>query len=267
MSELMAPGARQFDGAQIMALDQIGTEALSIVGARYGSGYPHYHGGESGGLSYHNRHHSWAVQQGVEVMGVAIGLSRTELAIGRAAAAAHDIVQLKDRGIMEQESADWFKQEMQAKDVPSEVRSIGVLAILGTEPILKSGLLVGQVAERLDYPSQSAELVAKSVACADLGEIHSAHGPLLGHELFKEINNVAPSQEPSMGKLIAFQRGQLWLAENYQYPLAAGERVFGVLRSEAVAYSAKILDELEHGRIESWQELIARDQVFLRSHS
>ena len=266
MSEYITPYGDQFNAAQILAAEQIETEALEIVEARYGSGYPHYLGGEDGGLAYHNRHHSEAVQTGAIRMSEALGLTPAETAIGSMAAAAHDIVQRKSRGVMEQESADWLAAEMQRRGIfPARAVEIGTLAILGTEPTFEDNRLVGQVASQLEYPSRSAEMVAKSVACADLGELHSAQGPLLGHELFKEINGVAPAGEPPMEKLIGFQRGQVGLVESYQYPLAEGERVFGGLRGKVAAYSAKLLGQLERGEITSWQQLIAQDQAFMRA--
>lgn len=268
MSEFYTPGVRVFAAHQIQEAEQIGMNALELVEEQFGSGYPEYNGGEGGGLAYHNRHHSQAVLQGTEAMGHALGLSRTEIVIGRIAAAAHDIVQLKQRGIMEQESADWLKEQMERTKVfPEFAVAIGSLAILGTEPIFEGGRLTGQVATTQSYPSRSAELVSKSVACADLGELFSPEGPLLGHDLYKEINGVSQVGEPPMDALINFQRGQVSLTENYKYPHPEGERVFGALRGEVAAYSAQVLGQLEQGDIETWDQLIAQDHAFMVAHS
>ncbi len=266
MSEFHTPGVHVFDDVQILATEAIATDALNIVEDQYGSGYPFYNGGENGGLAYHNRHHSEFVQEGTGRMCDALGLSPTERAIGCVAAAAHDIVQLKARGVMERESANWLEREMRRRELPGDAVRIGSLAIVGTEPLFDGSRLSGQVATELQYPSKSAELVAKSVACADLGELYAPAGPLLGHELYKEINGVAPGQEPDMAKLTGFQRGQVALTDSYRYPLTEGEEVFGKLRGKVVAYSAEILDELERGNISSWSELIARDQAFMRAN-
>lgn len=267
MSEFHTPGVLVFEDAQFLATEAIATDALNIVEDQYGSGYPLYHGGENGGLAYHNRHHSEFVQEGTGRMCEALGLSPTERAIGRVAAATHDIVQLKPRGVMEQESVDWLAAEMRRRGIFAEQAvQIGALAILGTEPTFDGNRLSGQVVTELDYPSRSAELVAKSVACADLGELYAPTGPLVGHELYKEINGIAPGDEPDIAKLIGFQRGQVALADSYRYPLAKGEEVFGKLRGQVVDYSAEILDALERGDISSWSELIARDQAFIRAN-
>ena len=266
MSEYMTPVGDELSAAQIQETEAIGAAALDIVEVRYGSGYPHYRGGESGGLAYHNRHHSWAVQRGTEQMAEALGLSAAERAIGRVAAAAHDIVQLKPRGVMERESAEWLEVQLQGR-LPAELAQIGTLAVLGTEPLFTDGRLTGQMASELAYPSRSAELVARSVACADLGELHSPQGPLLGHELYKEIQSVAPAGKPDMEQLTGFQRGQLWLAQHYQYPHPVGEQVFGGLRGAVVDYSAEVLADLEAGTLDSWRELIRRDEAFMQRHA
>jgi len=266
MSEFLTPDRGVLSAAQITELEVVGTAALERVETQYGSGFPHYSGGRDGGLAYHNRHHSWSVQQGTELMAAALELGRDERAIGRVAAAAHDIVQLKPRGTMEQESAEWLERQLDGK-VPTELTQVGALAILGTEPTFTGNRLTGQMATELSYPNRSAELVAKSVACADLGELHSAQGPLLGHELFKEIRKVAPGSTPDMEGLIEFQRGQLWLVENYQYPLGEGELVFGALRGAVSEQAGRVLAQLEAGTITDWQELIARDVAFMEEHA
>jgi hypothetical protein len=266
MSEFHTPGV-YINDAQILEAEAVGAQALDMVEARFGSGYPEYrHATESGGLAYHNRHHSEAVQQGTERMGEALGLTRSELAIGRVAAAAHDIVQLKPRGVMEQESAEWLAERLDRRGFTGRAIAIGSLAILGTEPLFENNRLVGQVASIQEYPSKSAELVSKSVACADLGELHSPLGPLLGHDLFKEICGTAPDEEPPMDKLLGFQQGQLWLAENYQYPHVKGEAAFGGLRGKVVEYSAKVLGQLERGEI-TWRQLIEQDKAFARANA
>jgi hypothetical protein len=267
MSEFHTPGVYVLSDAQVLATQAVGERALDIVEERYGSGYPQYVGGQNGGLAYHNRHHSEAVQEGSARMCDALGLTPAERAIGRMAAAAHDIVQLKARGVMEQESADWLEAETRYLGLLEPAIAIGILAIKGTEPLFENNRLTGQMASELWYPSKSAELVSKSVACADMGELHAAIGPLLGHELFKEIRGVAPANEPPLDSLVNFQRNQVILAEAYQYPLPAGDRVFGKLRAKVASYSNQVLNSLERGEIESWSELIARDQAFLRDNS
>jgi hypothetical protein len=268
MNERHIPDVHVFADAHFLELNTVADTALSQVEASYGSGYPHFTSGEQGGLAYHNRHHSAAVQQGSEAMADALGLSLAERALASTAAAAHDIVQLKSRGIMEQESADWLVEQLRRNRLFSEsaVRA-GALAILGTEPIFEGNAIVGQVAGTQAYPSKSAEQIAMSVACADLGELYAPTGPLAGHLLYKEIKGVAPGDDISLEGLVGFQRGQVALTESYQFPHPTGQTVFGGLKSEVVAYSAHVLDQLERGQLEHWDQLIAQDEAFMRMHS
>ena len=268
MSEFHTSGVHVFAARQIAEANLLGDEALAEVEAQFGSGFPDYTGGQDGGLAYHNRHHSEAVRSGTEAMGEALGLTSTEMAIGRVAAAAHDIVQLKPRGVMEHESADWLAERLRARGIfPEFAVAIGSLAILGTEPVIENGRIVGQAAATQEYPSKRAELVAHSVACADLGELYSPQGPLLGHDVYKESQGVGQREVPSMDNLLNFQRGQAAFTDGYRYPNAEAERVFGELRGPVAAYSAQMLEQLERGDIESWSQLIEQDKAFMCAHS
>jgi hypothetical protein len=266
MNEQHIPDVHVFADAQFAELTTIGNAALTEVENTYGSGYPHYLNGEDGGLSYHNRHHSAFVRDGSEAMGHALGLTKEERAIAQVAGAAHDIVQLKPRGVMEAESADWLATELRRRAFDERIVQAGALAILGTEPVFAGGVL-SQVASTQQYPSRSAEQIAMSVACADLGELYAPTGPLVGHELYREMAGIEPGVEPPMEGLIAFQRGQTVLTEEYQFPHPMGEQVFAALKPEVVAYSADVLQRLERGEIHSWDQLIVEDEAFMRRHS
>ena len=91
----------------IQAVERIGREALVIVDHLYGSGDPDWSQGETP-LSYHNGHHGRSV--GNDGMRVAshYGLDPLALAITGAAGHAHDLIQLKGRGVDESESAQWL---------------------------------------------------------------------------------------------------------------------------------------------------------------
>ena len=217
MSKFRTSGVRAFSSAQFLTANALAANALYIVEDRFGSGYPNYHGGEHGGLAYHNHHHSWVVQKGVERMVDALGLSATERVIGGMAAAAHDIVQHKPRGVMERESADWLAAAMRRSNVfPESAIKMGVSAILGTEPIFENNRIVGQIASTQEYPSRIAELIGKTVGCADLGELYASTGPLVAHDFYKEVQGIGQTQTPPMDKLSDFQLGQVLLAETYR---------------------------------------------------
>lgn len=268
MSEFHTDGVHVFEHAQKLKAAAIEAQALQQMGQQYGTGYPSFNAGSEANLAYHNRHHAAAVSEATERMCRALGLSATERAIGRMAAGAHDIVQLKARGIMERESADWLEAKMLETGLfPPAVIEIGVLAILGTEPLFADNRIVGQMVSEQRYPTKSAELIAKSVACADLGELHAPIGPRLGHELYRQITGTQPGQEPPMGNFAKFQRNQLVLADSYVYPHAKGGEVFGGLRGAVVEHHKALLEAFERGDITNFAEVIDRDQAFLALHS
>lgn len=252
---------------EIQAVERIGREALVIVDHLYGSGHPDWSQGETP-LSYHNGHHGRSV--GNDGMRVAshYGLDPLALAITGAAGHAHDLIQLKGRGVDESESAQWLDLKLIERGItdPSK-RAMGTLGIRGTLPRIEDGKVVGQLATEQEYPTREAEISAKSVACGDFGEIYTPRGPLNAHELFREINGMCSDEAMPFEKMTAFQRGQVWLLENYQYPLAAAESILATHRSEVTTYVHDILDQLEQGIITSWPELIQRDKAFLRRHS
>ncbi|HEV7453753.1 MAG TPA: HD domain-containing protein [Candidatus Saccharimonadales bacterium] len=250
------------------AMEEIGAAAIAVVQEDFGTGYPHFEGGVDGGLAYHNGYHSLSVANGSERMATHLGLTATAILTAREAGAAHDIVQLKPRGVMERESAGWYAEQLRGRHVPAVAIEAGSLAILGTEPVLdQQNRLTGQVVSRLEFPSRSAEQVAYSVACADLGDLYAPIGPYLGHRLWQEIKGADPHREPPMEGLVGFQRNQVFMANNYQYPHPAGEEVFGRLRSKVTRYQEDILRRLEAGEIHSWQQLLDEDLAFANRHA
>lgn len=248
-----------FSAAEFSVAEALTTKSLDIVEQRYGSGYPYFRGGEQP-LCYHNRWHSEAVSKGADQMGEALGLSPSLRAIGRLAGSAHDIVQLKPRGVMEEESAEWLGREM-FKTFRAYPIEIAMLAIRGTEPIFEGGNLRQKVSE-LTFPTKDAELVAMSVACADLGELYSPLGPRMSHELYKEMNDISPNQRPSVRGLINFQKSQVNLVRNFQFPHPQGERVFGRLRNMTIEYHEDLLYHLQSGEINTWREVLEADDNF-----
>jgi hypothetical protein len=266
MNKQHAPDVQIFNAAQYSKLNAIGQEALTEIGTKYGSGFPDYFGGEDGGLGNHNWHHTDFVRAGSVAMGVAFQMPAAERALTEVTAEVHDVVQLKARGEMERESADWLVDRLRSSGLfeKDHIESVE-LGVLGTEPIFADGTLT-QVALYQEYPSKSAENLAMSVACADLGEAFTATGPLTAHDLFKEMNGIKPQEEPPFEKLLDFQRKQVTLLDNYRFPHPLGEQVFGGLRKEIIDYTTTLVLGIEAGDIENWAQVVEADLAFMRQH-
>lgn len=261
MSEYFS--AYHFSEEEQDELATISRSTLEIVDHTYGSGYPEWQQGTNE-LAYHNGHHARAVGEGAVRLCVNLDLSAAEQSIARISGHAHDFVQLQGSGINEAKSVAWLDTRLQEATFPPKFRNMARLAILGTEPLFEDGKIVNQKANLQEYPDKATELVAKSVASADLGELYTPEGPYMGHQLFREIKG-APDRIP-MDDLIEFQRRQLELLEAYRYPLQEANTVLATHKSEVINYSHEVLDELEKGEIESWDKLIARDQRFIERH-
>lgn len=253
--------------AHLQPMRLIGDSALRIAEERYGSGYPAFRPGAEANLTFHGSFHSVDVGQGTLYGGIRLGIAGPALQVGIAAAKSHDIVQLKPRGDMERESAEWFVEEVRrARIYPELAAEMGAYAILGTEPVFEGGT-VSQMADRLDYPTKEIEQVSRVVACADLRGIHTGMGPYMSHQLFKEMNNMGPDDTPQdMEKVLGYQRGNVAFVENYKYPHPQGEKIFGGLRGEVAAFHAQLADDIERGAINNWNGVIARDLTFMRKH-
>lgn len=260
---LMMP--QQLTKEQLGATDEIARKALEVIENRYGKDSPNH-------LTYHNERHARSVGLGALKVSVALGLSPAEQRTSELAGYPHDVVQLKGRGLDEQESAQWLEEEITKHELlPRAMAKLGSYAILGTEPIFGEVngqiMLVGQKATEIDYPTKSAEMIAKSVASADLGVLYSPEGPYLSHQLYHEIQGTDTNQDPPLDNLLRFQRGQVYLAENYAYPLRQAEEIFGTHRTEVTNYAHQVLGQIESGEIENWTQLIEQDKQFMRDNS
>ena len=248
-------------------IEAVGEEALDVVDKTYGDGYPKYRRRGSHELSYHNGHHAREVGNTAFKLCTLSGLDLLERETGRTAGFAHDIVQLKGRGTDERESAEWVERQLSRGDtVAPALRSMAALAIVGTEPLFEGGKLVGQKATTMRYPSKDAETMAKSVASADLGELYTPQGPLLAHQLFREINGMARPQNLSMEKLAAFQKNQVELLERYRFPLPKAERKLTKHKPQVIAYSTDLMRKIEAGEVDSWEGVIELDQAFAQQY-
>jgi hypothetical protein len=250
---------------QSAQLEKAGNDALEVVDRTYGDGYPRNRRHGSHELAYHNGHHAREVGGTAFKLCTLLDMDSLACDTARTAGYAHDLVQLKGRGTDERESAQWLERELGRREIVNPaLRTMGALAIVGTEPLFAGGKLVGQKATELKYPTREAELMAKSVASADLGELYQPQGPLLSHQLFREINGMAKPDRLDMDKLTGFQRNQVELLERYRYPLPKAQRTLTRRKSQVVAYSTGLLRQLEAGAFETWNEVIERDRAFIR---
>lgn len=252
---------------QLAAAWKIADLALDTVEDKYGTGFPYFIGGEEGNLPFHGGYHTLAVPRYSLKVAGALGLSVAERTTARTAGFAHDIVQLKARGVMERESADWLKEQMRTHGLPEVMAEAGALAVLGTEPVIEDGVLVGQMATELDYPSESAERVAKSVACGDFGDVFGPMGPYLTHKWWQEIKGVEPDEEPPLEGFEDYARGQQVMREAYRFPLRQANRVLATHRKQVMKYGEQIVRQMERGDITSWRQLEEQDLDFMRRHS
>lgn len=257
----------ELEPEQLSAAWKIADLALDTVEENYGTGFPHFIGGQEGNLAFHGGYYTVAVVRDALKVAGALDLSLPERVTARMAGYAHDIVQLKPRGVMEQESAKWLTEAMRSRDLPGVMAEAGALAVLGTEPIFEDGVIVGQKATVLDYPSKSAERVAKSVACGDFGDMFGPMGPYLSHKFWQEIKGVEPGEEPPLEGFEDFVRGQVALRQSYRFPLKEANRVLATHRMPVIRYGEQVLRQLERGNITSWRQLEAQDLDFMYRHS
>lgn len=258
----------QLGANQLAAVNAIADEAITIVDANYGTGYPHFAGGALGNLGYNSGYHGRTVSEDAQRVGEALGFSPAEMITTHVAGRAHDLVQLKPRGQMEAESAEWLEAQLRRRELPEAMVAAGSLAILGTEPILtEDNRIVGQKVTQLEYPSRSAERVALSVASGDFGRVLVPVGPLLAHKLYQQIKGVDPDQVPPMEDLEKFLANQAYLYENYRFPVPEAERILGTHRAQVIDYGREILEQVQRGELDSWAQLEAQDLAFMRAHS
>lgn len=265
MSERLTPSAIEFDKKQAADVRKIGENALRISEQNYCSGFPDFRGGRVRKLLYHNARHNRSVGDDAAHVAARVGLSSSEAELAKAAGYAHDIVQLGGRGKDERESAEWIERELREKGLPKEVASMAYKAIWGTLPLFENGRIVGQTASVQEYSSKREELVAKSVASGDLGRLYVPEGPYLGHLLYAQLQGAQPGQAPDIAGLNEFAQNQLRLLETYTYPLKEANGVLATHRRQVLRYTGHVAQQLDGGKIESWGELVERDQAFMEN--
>jgi hypothetical protein len=265
MSEYLS-SCHSLEAKQIKEAERVGKRALEVVDSTYGEGYPSWNSGRRE-LAYHNGHHGRAVGNAAIKLCRVYDIPQVEQAVAQTAGFAHDLVQLKGRGVDERESAEWLESQLALSNLfPDSLRRMGALAIVGTEPLFSNGQLVGQKATDLEYPDEISELVAKSVACADLGELYTPQGPYLAHQLFREIKGMPNESELPFEEIAQFQRNQIGLLERYTYPLKKANSLLATHRPQVIRYSKDVLRKIETGSIDSWERLMQNDEVFMEKN-
>lgn len=251
-----------FQDTQKTALEEIENDTLDTVDRKYSTGYPQYRGCSGEGLLYHNGRHARSVGHGALRVAMAIDVSPEAAKIGEVAGYAHDIYQGKGH---EMRSRRWLEDQFRKKGLPQPLAQMAGLAITGTEPIFSGGVISGQMATKQRYASREAKQVALAVASADLGSLYMPEGPLLAHDLYREIH---AEQDPAIDdRLLEFQQTQVKMLESYSYPLAQATKVLATHKSQVMKYSHKLLRQLERGDIDTWQQLRAQDEAFYRQYA
>lgn len=249
------------------AFDTINQETLNELDETFGRG-GYTDDLRQNKLAYHNGHHGREVGNAALTLCRVLDLGSLEQHVAQAAGYAHDIVQKPGAGVHEAESAEYMTQKLEEAGLfPAELRHMASLAILGTEPVFDNGRLASQKAAAMHYPNKTTELVAKSVASGDLGDIYQPQGPYLARQLFREIHGMKEGDELPFDKIIGFQRNQVAMLENYEYPLPQAEQTLATHKSQVIRYSNNLLKQLESGAIDNWEDLIASDRELIRRHS
>ncbi len=218
---------------------------------------------ESGLYRYHNGLHTRMVCEDVAVLKDALGLTNNEFEIAISAASTHDKIKTFDRslGVDEVESSEWLASRL--ANIPSISRvgiESGRLAIIGTTPRFHGGTIIQKAMEQ-DYPNKRAELIAHTVAGADVGRLFTPEGPLLAHRLFEE-QQVSSDKEVSLQNLTNFQDSQIEFLVNYKYPSRDIETAMATHKTQVIRYLGKISTMLQQGLIYDWDQLILLDKQF-----
>ena len=269
MSERMTSGSFEFDQEQVVSVRELGQRALAISEERYCSGFPEYEGGAQMKLGFNNALHNSNVGEGAMLVGERLGLTPSEQELARLAGRSHDIVQLTGRGNDERSSAEWIEAQLRKRDFPIAAAKLAGLAILGTLPVFENGdphgKVIGQMGNHMTFDSKRDERFVKSVISADLGDVYKPIGPHMSHMLYLQYQGLNADEIPNMDGILEFQKKQTSFLEDYSYPVAEAEDVLATHRSQVMAYTYYLYEQLEAGKIETWDEIKALDTAFLRN--
>ena len=214
-------------------------------------------------LAYHNAQHTLRVIRNSQRLAQAMECDQELTALAMLAAAAHDIVQEGARGEMERASADWLSTRMTAEGFDPEDIAACTAAVLGTTPLLdQDGLMTGQQVNQMEFADPRPRIVAQIVASADMGDLYRPYGPLLGRDLYREEHGGLTDDPQLDADFLESQDRQLQLLQNYRYPIAEAEELFGKDRHRLVEYQQQISRMIRTGQITSWRQLIDADMAF-----
>ncbi|RYF28658.1 MAG: hypothetical protein EOO17_04495 [Chloroflexi bacterium] len=167
------------------------------------------------------------------------------------------------RGDMEALSAEWLSGRMTAEGFDADDIAACTAAILGTTPIVDcDGVMADQYVNQITYPSKRAQTIAQIVASADMGDLYQSYGPLLGRDIYKEELGSDDDNPQLDSAFMQSQHRQLQLLQNYRYPTAIAETVFGKDRQRIVGYQREISRMIADGQITTWQQLTDTDIAF-----
>lgn len=247
---------RQLDAAEeILQAEQ---RHIRVV---YGAGFDFEAGQARPGKGHHNELHAVSTAEDTDRLTEALELPLLFRVTGHGAGILHDAIYTGNRGRDEEESAELLRRRWHDAGFSEPYGRVGALAIIGTTPTIKNGVLVSQKATELEYPSKEAEQVALSAASGDLGRLFTPEGVVLAFQLVRELFGDNPTPE----QLRSFYESQVALVESYRYPLPQAERILATHRSEVIAYTHKVHNQLEQGTINP-EELPTQHLKFYRDH-
>jgi hypothetical protein len=215
---------------------------------------------------FHSLVHSMNVGNFSRFIAQRLGLSPHMVALTEAVGRAHDVIRKGTIGQDEGESAQWFAHYARHYGIDPDDIAIGSSAILGTIPKVdpETFMLVGQHVDEIDFSDmprpEEAELVARIVATADLGELFLPTGPLMSHMLLFEI----VKRKPNLEEIVKFQRTQVEMLYAYQHPL--GEHTPNFLlrhKNDVIRHSEQQLAQLENGEITTWESVVTQACTFI----
>jgi len=215
---------------------------------------------------FHSLVHSMNVGSFSRFIAQQLDLSPYMVALTEAVGRTHDVIRRGTIGQDEGESAQWFAHYAQHYGIDPDDIAIGSSAILGTIPKVdpETFMLVGQHVDEIDFSEmprpEEAELVARIVATADLGELFLPTGPLMSHMLLFEI----VKRKPTLEEIVKFQRTQVEMLYAYQHPLGEQTPVFLLChKNDVIRYSEQQLARLENGEITTWEEVVTQACRFI----
>ncbi len=264
MENMIPPESQE----HLSAIESIGYEALAEVAHAYGDGSGSIRP-EVRDLAYHNLNHTTRVQNAARTLARDMQLSPYDQALAATIASAHDVIHDRIDDILpESASAAWLTTRMQEMHLPAEDIEIAELAIMSTVCTLDDQGRLLQYYGQIMFPNERSAQIAACVASADMEALASAHGPRVGHDLFRErLGYKAQELPPSLDDLAAFQEEQVQLLDTYSYPYPGAELLFGGLRRHAYLFHLSLLQDIEQGRITTWQQVAQADEAFYNQYA